>query len=170
MVKPKNMLRKKLCRDMSRAAMQFLSIIALCALGTFAFSALDGMARIVVADTGCGMPADVIAKIFEPFFTTKPHDRGTGIGMAVVQRMIDDVQGRIDVDSAPGQGTRMTMWLPLAEPGAFARVIESAAALAPAQRRQQRVQAHAAMRQRWMNSQDLADNRAMFNRALGKDE
>ena len=45
-----------------------------------------------------------------------------------------------------------------------------AAALAPAQRRQQRVQAHAAMRQRWMNSQDLADNRAMFNRALGKDE
>lgn len=60
--------------------------------------------------------------------------------------------------------------LPLAEPGAFVRVIESAAALAPAQRRQQRVQAHAAMRQRWMNSQDLADNRAMFNRALGKDE
>ena len=47
MVKPKNMLRKKLCRDMSRAAMQFLSIIALCALGTFAFSALDGMARMI---------------------------------------------------------------------------------------------------------------------------
>ena len=48
MVRPKNnMLRKKLCRDMSRAAMQFLSIIALCALGTFAFSALDGMARMI---------------------------------------------------------------------------------------------------------------------------
>ena len=47
MVKPKNMLRKKLYRDMSRAAMQFLSIIALCALGTFAFSALDGMARMI---------------------------------------------------------------------------------------------------------------------------
>ena len=47
MVKPKNMLRKKLCRDMSRAAMQFLSIIALCALGTFAFSALDGTARMI---------------------------------------------------------------------------------------------------------------------------
>lgn len=60
--------------------------------------------------------------------------------------------------------------LPLAEPGAFVRVIESAAKLTPAQRQQQRVQTHAAMRQRWMNSQDLADNRAMFNRALGKDE
>ena len=48
MVKPKNnMLRKKLYRDMSRAAMQFLSIIALCALGTFAFSALDGTARMI---------------------------------------------------------------------------------------------------------------------------
>ena len=48
MVRPKNnMLRKKLYRDMSRAAMQFLSIIALCALGTFAFSALDGMARMI---------------------------------------------------------------------------------------------------------------------------
>lgn len=83
--------------------------------GSFRLSVdeLDGMARIVVADTGCGMPADVIAKIFEPFFTTKPHDRGTGIGMAVVQRMIDDAQGRIEVDSAPGQGTRMTLLLPL---------------------------------------------------------
>ena len=48
MVRPKNnMLRKKLYRDMSRAAMQFLSIIALCALGTFAFSALDGTARMI---------------------------------------------------------------------------------------------------------------------------
>jgi hypothetical protein len=42
----KNTLRKKLFRDMSRAAMQFLSIIILCALGTFAFAALDGMARM----------------------------------------------------------------------------------------------------------------------------
>ena len=42
----KNTLRKKLYRDMSRAAMQFLSIIALCALGTFAFAALDGTARM----------------------------------------------------------------------------------------------------------------------------
>ena len=83
--------------------------------GSFRLSVdeLDGMARIVVADTGCGMPADVIEKIFEPFFTTKPHDRGTGIGMAVVRRLIDDAQGRIDVDSAPGQGTRMTLLLPL---------------------------------------------------------
>lgn len=48
MVRPKNnMLRKKLYRDMSRAAMQFLSIIALCALGTFAFSALDGTQRMI---------------------------------------------------------------------------------------------------------------------------
>ena len=42
----KNTLRKKLRRDMSRSAMQFLSIILLCALGTFAFAALDGMARM----------------------------------------------------------------------------------------------------------------------------
>ena len=47
----KNTLRKKLYRDMSRAAMQFLSIIALCALGTFAFAALDGTARMVRTTT-----------------------------------------------------------------------------------------------------------------------
>ena len=76
-----------------------------------------GMVRIVVADTGCGMPPEVAARIFEPFFTTKPHDRGTGIGMAVVRRLIDDAQGRIEVDSTPGEGTRIILLLPLADPG-----------------------------------------------------
>lgn len=60
--------------------------------------------------------------------------------------------------------------LPLAEPGAFVRVIEATAALDLVQRREQRVRAHAAMRQRWVTSQDVADNRAMFRRALGKGE
>ncbi len=84
--------------------------------GTFRLAVDDaeGMVRIVAADTGCGMTPEVAARIFEPFFTTKPHDRGTGIGMAVVWRLIDDAQGRISVDSTPGQGTRMTLLLPRA--------------------------------------------------------
>lgn len=84
--------------------------------GTFgiAVDEVEDMIRIVVSDTGCGMSAEVAARIFEPFFTTKPQDRGTGIGMAVVWRLIDDAQGRISVDSAPGKGTRMTMLLPRA--------------------------------------------------------
>jgi len=75
--------------------------------------------RIVLSDSGVGMSAAVVARMFEPFFTTKPDGKGTGIGMAVVHRLIGEAGGRIDVDSAPGRGTALTVELPAAAPRAF---------------------------------------------------
>ncbi|MFI5281464.1 MAG: sensor histidine kinase, partial [Gemmatimonadales bacterium] len=75
-------------------------------------TARDGDAvRITVGDTGTGMPADVASRIFTPFFTTKRN--GSGLGLAVVKKVIDDHQGRIDVDTVPGGGTTFIVTLPL---------------------------------------------------------
>ena len=68
--------------------------------------------RLSVIDAGQGMPPEVAARIFEPFFTTKPASRGTGLGLATVQRVVDGLGGRIRVDSAPGKGTRFDILLP----------------------------------------------------------
>jgi two-component system, NtrC family, sensor kinase len=66
--------------------------------------------RVVISDTGSGMPKDVLEKIFEPFYTTKPS--GTGLGLAITHGIIEQHGGRIDVDSAPGQGTTFMVILP----------------------------------------------------------
>jgi signal transduction histidine kinase len=76
-----------------------------------------GHASVRLEDTGTGMAPDVLARLFEPFFTTKPKDKGTGIGMATVHRFVGDHGGQISVDSAPGQGTRIRIRLPLVEAG-----------------------------------------------------
>lgn len=70
--------------------------------------------RIALADTGHGMDAQVMAQLFEPFFSTKPPGSGTGLGLSVVRDLLDSVQGRINVDSTPGGGSRFTIFLPLA--------------------------------------------------------
>jgi PAS domain S-box-containing protein len=62
-----------------------------------------------IQDTGVGMEESVRARIFEPFFSTK--ERGTGLGLAVVQQIIKDFGGHIDVWSQPNVGTRMDIWL-----------------------------------------------------------
>jgi signal transduction histidine kinase len=65
--------------------------------------------RLSVQDTGHGIDEDIQARIFEPFFSTK--DRGTGLGLAVVRRIVESFGGRIQVYSKPQQGTRMDVWL-----------------------------------------------------------
>ena len=69
--------------------------------------------RIEVADTGHGIPADVLPKIFDPFFTTKDVGKGTGLGLAIVRKIIDQHGGTIDVRSEVGKGTCFTIILPV---------------------------------------------------------
>lgn len=63
-------------------------------------------------DTGCGIPEDKLQKIFIPFYTTKPH--GTGLGMTVVKKIIEIHNGRIQVESNVGKGTKIRLYFPSA--------------------------------------------------------
>jgi signal transduction histidine kinase len=71
--------------------------------------------RLEVEDNGSGIPQDVLAKIFDPFFTTKRHG-GTGLGLAISKQIIEEVRGRISVESEVGRGTRFSVELPVAVP------------------------------------------------------
>jgi PAS domain S-box-containing protein len=73
------------------------------------------MVTVTVDDTGRGMDDAVLAHLFEPFFTTKAPGEGTGLGMAMIYGLVQQHDGTIDVKSAPGQGTCVTIGLPLAE-------------------------------------------------------
>lgn len=69
-----------------------------------------GKVTVSVADDGCGIPPEHIEKIFDPFFSTKPA--GTGLGLAVVNRIIHEHNGTIVMKSEPGKGTTVTIQLP----------------------------------------------------------
>ena len=68
--------------------------------------------QFIVKDNGCGIPPENLKKIFEVFFTTKGH-KGTGLGLAVCKKIIQEHHGTIDVESAPGRGTTFCLTLPL---------------------------------------------------------
>jgi PAS domain S-box-containing protein len=65
-----------------------------------------------VADTGYGIPGEIIDKVFDPYFTTKSLDKGTGLGLAVVSGIVNNYRGEITVESEVGKGTRFTLFLP----------------------------------------------------------
>jgi signal transduction histidine kinase/ActR/RegA family two-component response regulator len=75
-------------------------------------------ACLCVRDTGTGMPPEHKDRIFEPFFTTKPPERGTGLGLSVVQGIVSHWEGFIEVESTVGHGTQLRVYLPRAEPDA----------------------------------------------------
>lgn len=68
---------------------------------------------VSIADTGGGIPQDRINRIFEPFFTTK--EKGSGLGLMIVQRIVRAHGGRIELESQVGRGTTFRIWLPLHE-------------------------------------------------------
>ncbi|HEX8126752.1 MAG TPA: PAS domain-containing protein [Allosphingosinicella sp.] len=70
--------------------------------------------RITVADTGTGMPADVLARATEPFYSTKPLGKGTGLGLAQVYGIAQQAGGTLRIESEPGKGTSVHILLPAA--------------------------------------------------------
>ncbi len=70
-------------------------------------------ARVVVRDDGRGMHPDVAARAFEPFFTTKEVGRGTGLGLSMVYGVVEQSDGLVEIESAPGRGTSIAIHLPI---------------------------------------------------------
>lgn len=73
----------------------------------------DFYADVRVADTGHGISPEQISKIFDPYFTTKQGKSGTGLGLYITKKVVEDHSGSIKVDSTPGAGTTITIRLPL---------------------------------------------------------
>ncbi len=74
-----------------------------------------GFGAIIVSDTGCGMPEDVLAHAFEPFFTTKTVDKSVGLGLSTADRIISQHGGQIIINSQPDAGTTAKIYLPLSD-------------------------------------------------------
>lgn len=81
---------------------------------------------ISVKDEGAGMPPDVLARAFEPFYTTKEQGRGTGLGLSQVFGFVAQSGGHVQLDSAPGRGTTVRLYLPRHAGSAAARPPETA--------------------------------------------
>ncbi|MCZ0904123.1 ATP-binding protein, partial [Microcoleus sp. HI-ES] len=70
---------------------------------------------VSITDSGPGIPPEIMPRIFEPFFTTKPPGEGSGLGLDIVQKILEKHQGELQVESVPGQ-TKFTISLPIEIP------------------------------------------------------
>jgi signal transduction histidine kinase len=86
---------------------------------------------VSVIDNGSGIPAGLIDKVFDPFFTTKPVGKGTGLGLSQVYGIAQQSGGTVKIESTEGAGSRIEIWLPLAEPADEAAAIAAVPERAP---------------------------------------
>lgn len=77
----------------------------------------EGAVKLIIADTGVGIPKDALPRIFDPFFTTKEAGQGTGLGLTVVHNILQEHGGSIAVESELGRGTTFTLTLPTSGSG-----------------------------------------------------
>jgi signal transduction histidine kinase len=88
--------------------------------GTVTVSVIDdpaaGMVQLCVADDGPGMTQDVVRRCMDPYFSTKPRGMSTGLGLALVNQLVTDAGGGIEIDTVPGQGTTISLSLPRGRP------------------------------------------------------
>jgi signal transduction histidine kinase len=90
------------------------SMAGLLTISSFESQQADGKKlALAFQDNGSGMTEETKKKIFDPFFTTKPLGQGTGLGMSISYSIIQEHKGHIQIDSELGQGTKITLYLPL---------------------------------------------------------
>jgi CheY-like chemotaxis protein len=75
---------------------------------------------LIVEDTGVGIPLEMQERVLEPFFTTKPTGQGSGMGLSMVYGFVNQSGGELHLESTPGQGTRISLLLPVEIPGKVA--------------------------------------------------
>ena len=78
---------------------------------SFDVARAEGAVTLAVSDTGAGIPPNMLSRVFEPFYSGKPN--GSGLGLTIAERIVAAHGGRIEIDSTPGRGTRVTLRFPV---------------------------------------------------------
>ena len=78
--------------------------------------AAHGLISIKISDSGCGIPSAYLAKVFDAFFTTKAQGEGRGLGLTIARRIVESLGGQIEIESQEGQGSTVSIVLPVMQP------------------------------------------------------